>query len=59
MNLSETLVFSDKVDNNLNFDENDKFNNIKFFDKFIEIIDKDINSKDFYLLNYIILFQMV
>ena len=26
MNLSETLVFSDKVDNNLNFDENDKFN---------------------------------
>lgn len=50
MNLSETLVFSDKVDNNLNFDENDKFNNIKFFDKFIEIIDKDINSKDFYLV---------
>lgn len=46
MNLNEIYVFSSDEST-----QNDEFNNNKFFDKFIEKVEKDnINPKDFYLV---------
>lgn len=46
LNLNEIYVFSSDEST-----QNDEFNNNKFFDKFIEKVEKDnINPKDFYLV---------